>query len=364
MCASIISKLGVLDHRNAPFSDDDPVVLYYFFSYTETEPQVCTMVATLIKQLLRTRLDQDRTSRILEQAYDNDNSTQCESLNTLWAVFCNIVEDFPNRVYVILDGLDECSDEDRRLFMEKLSQSSDSCETRFFIASRPEPDIRKVLKGRLDLEDLDVDTRSDIQVFVDDRIFNGNLEDRLGQYRDEIIQKILGTSDSMFRYAALMLDELSNQTGEQTIPEILAQLPKGLNEMYDRLLKRLNNGDSKMAKLRQVTLFLLLGQGGEVVRTTCFISYANAVKLGESNFNPKSHVLATSEDIESACGLLIGSKRVSDGKANLVSNSIFTIPPFFGSSFHKLSHRTVEEYLVSHMETLYNIHPFAGNIRR
>lgn len=364
LCASLIEELGCLDHSGVGFSDDQPVFLYHFFLYNAGKDQSTSMVASLIEQLIRTRIDQQRICQILEEEYDKD----CRSLRTLWRAFCIMMDDYPTRVYVILDGLDECEEEDRKAFMDVITES-EGLEARFIIASRPENDIKQVLGVHTKFHVIDVDTRDDIEVYIDSVLYELKDEAKelaLRPYRDAIYSKVKETSDGMFRYTALIIDELSHQTGDKKIMEILETLPKGLNEMYDLLMKRLPSEEGSR-KLRQITLCLILSarKDHDLARTPQYIGYANAVKLDERNFDPRNHLLATEDEIQRSCGLLVDTIQINlRPVANLAKTSAYWYPPPFSNTnshftgkLFRFAHRTTQEYFFGNIDRLFDIDP-------
>lgn len=74
--------------------------------------------------------------------------------------------------YIVIDGIDECKDEDRRqllLYLNNLIKISKR-KVRIFVSSRPEVDISKSLGDFCPISLDPSTTRSDIEVFIHDAI--------------------------------------------------------------------------------------------------------------------------------------------------------------------------------------------------
>lgn len=95
-----------------------------------------------------------------------------------------------------------------------------------------------------------MDVQKDIELFVTSEV---KADTALAPFKDLIIDKIMGTSDGMFRYSKLMIEELQIPTF-LTVSEVLESLPSGLNAMYARALLRLPD---TLRELRQTTLMYL-----------------------------------------------------------------------------------------------------------
>lgn len=219
LCASIIDRFGWLEGDPASdLSEDEPVILYYFFLYTEGADQLPAMIASLIEQLLQTGINLEKGHKILDREYYKNK----RSAHTLWRAFMDMTTGFPTRIFAIIDGLDECQEDERTTFLKLVTQSD--VEARFLVASRPEADIERVLQHHASFQCLNVDTRSDIEFYIDTMIHDYGVKQGhktgmqavLENHREAIYKKVKETTGGMIRYAALMFDELSNHTGDQT----------------------------------------------------------------------------------------------------------------------------------------------------
>jgi hypothetical protein len=103
----------------------------------------------------------------------------------------------------------------------------------------------------------------------------------------------------MFRYAALMLLELSRPSNRK-VTTILANMPTGLNGMYHLILRRL---DPTYAELRK-TILTWMTLAKRPIRVP-EIAYAFAAGDSEEEFDPDDMIMIGREDILLACGCLV-----------------------------------------------------------
>ncbi|TGZ77446.1 hypothetical protein EX30DRAFT_351839 [Ascodesmis nigricans] len=106
------------------------------------------------------------------------------------------------------------------------------------------------------------------------------------------------TSDGMFRYAGLMLEQLKRKSNRRKV-NILQSLSDGLRNMYALALQQLL---LEYEELRNTTFLFLCGALKSV--TVEEIAYANAVSPGQK-FDPEGISFASKDEILRACGLLV-----------------------------------------------------------
>jgi hypothetical protein len=150
---------------------------------------------------------------------------------------------------------------------------------------------------------------ADIERFVIQRVHelerlqHSNLKAR-------IINEVPEKSAGMFRYAALLLDELSSPSMTD-ISDLLNSPPVDLNEMYERILLRLDSADTK-PRTRHIRRKIFTWVAvAKLPLTVAQIAYACAVKDDETLFDPTKRVVAVERDLLDICGPLL---EILDGK--------------------------------------------------
>lgn len=279
------------------------------------------MIASLIDQLVMSKIDHIRLINILKCGRSDDNTEHCRSLGKLWAMLLEILRGFPVKVLVLLDALDECAD--RQDLADRLAAST-KAGARFIITSRPEQDIAEMFVTISDVASIEMEVEEDIRKYVMNEVTTCL---QLQPFQKQIISKIPANSRGMFRYAALMINE-PNTASRKNINNVLNNMPDGLNEMYELILLRLEERHpKKYLELRQ-RILLWIATAFRPVRVD-EMAYACAVDDGEEDFKPAEKRLATKKDMLEACGSLIEVFKNDSGNDEL-----------------RFTHFTVKEFLL------------------
>lgn len=157
-------------------------------------------MATFIKQIARTKEDLPAE---LEKLFDHHNRNAGKSSYTeLCQLFLAISKHF-DRVFVVLDALDE-SDSSRRpeliLFLCDIAKSTEG-NVKLFITSRKEPDIERSFSDVPTIQIEATKVAEDIELYVEAelerRLKEGTLKMRDLSLKDDILQALLGRAGGM-----------------------------------------------------------------------------------------------------------------------------------------------------------------------
>ncbi|CEL59035.1 Vegetative incompatibility protein HET-E-1 OS=Podospora anserina GN=HET-E1 PE=4 SV=1 [Rhizoctonia solani AG-1 IB] len=187
--------------------------------------------------------------KVLER--DPDIHTQLPSIQFASLISEPLVEvqaSIPGNLVVVIDALDECeSQESTKVVLSALLRAGDKLQLpiRFFISSRPEPDIRQQMQDRMNgrgysqliLHELDTDTvQTDIEKYV------RNALAPLDRISDDQIAKLVADAGVLFIYAATAVRYISdsgfsrNPYGRlQNVLEASGTGPKLKNKAIDEL---------------------------------------------------------------------------------------------------------------------------------
>jgi hypothetical protein len=170
-----------------------------------------------------------------------------------------VLQNIP-KAYLILDGLDECGPNERKLILEFFNEAINICDTtkpgkvRLLISSRDEPGIKKLLSLGITVRITEQDTLEDIKNYVTHR--TSLVEQKFQAFglkkkdREYIEQYVLDKSDGkqlihihdgpagvklmcpgMFLYAKLVMTNLEGQPSVVHLRKELYRLPTGLREV-------------------------------------------------------------------------------------------------------------------------------------
>ncbi|RYP74907.1 hypothetical protein DL771_002691 [Monosporascus sp. 5C6A] len=206
-----------------------------------------TLIRTLVFQLA---VHNDKTRAKTEEFYKKGGGgSRVLDYDDLLAVLKKLLR-VPETVYVVIDALDECTDQDEVCsFLETLC-SWEIPRTRILASSN----TTQTRETESTLVRLLTD-----KVYVNTSNVNQDIEAHmrkmdLGQWDDDQKDKILRSC--RFRWAVGQLMELKNCNTEEQLDDTLASLPGSLTETYERVLSRISR-PSDIQDLRILLCWLL-----------------------------------------------------------------------------------------------------------
>lgn len=149
------------------------VIAYYFFDFTQKESlSACTFARSILHQVLCIESLTPDLQQRLERIFIGSNGTRepdIDDLETLIVELC----DKQQKVAIIVDGISEVEQEDRRLvlrFFQAIQKSQ--AIIKLFVSGRPEVDVPRFFsEAQLTQIRIQVrDTRSEIDSFVESRV--------------------------------------------------------------------------------------------------------------------------------------------------------------------------------------------------
>ncbi|KAF8242919.1 ankyrin [Wilcoxina mikolae CBS 423.85] len=211
---------GIIDHIFSVCQGSAVSISYFFCDFANRQSlEICTVLRSLIKQILNVFVDKisPALERGLERAFIE--SPADPSSDQLFDMLVPITKLYSATTYLILDGLDECNDFDRRQlisYLQRLSRNRSQATS---------------------------GTNSDIAAFItqelDERIQQKRLVVRQPGMIEEIQSALIEGSEGMYLWVAFQLDDICRENNDEDIRRVLKSLPRGLNETYGRILKRI-----------------------------------------------------------------------------------------------------------------------------
>ncbi|KAI5838256.1 hypothetical protein DFP73DRAFT_267821 [Morchella snyderi] len=230
-----------LQPNNASAETPEAILVYYFCDNKNNtrNTAVCIMRAVLFQML-------QRRPELLKYI-ENDEKYKLigpeifASFLDLWRIFGGMLKDrnIP-MMYIIIDGLDECDESSRALFLKHiriLFQDPKDVSVKFIITSRNYPLICEVLTRFIKI-DLDLKTKrlqNDVFRFIDSEIEHLS-EEKPYMDAEEVREALKAKADDTFLWVPLVLKELRTDVTSETIKARLRTLPHGLYGIYQRLL--------------------------------------------------------------------------------------------------------------------------------
>ncbi|PBK68993.1 hypothetical protein ARMSODRAFT_886856, partial [Armillaria solidipes] len=214
------------------------LVLNVFCDYRSQKTQsVSQIIAALFKQLVQ---ELGYISDFVKAIYDDHRRLDTiPSLEQLRSYLSRELQQY-ERVYIIVDALDELKDEDRDLLVKVLR----SLENRvsLLVTSRNITSIGSLFKDCTALSIRATD--EDIGAYIVDRLSRGHLASHVsgrGDLRDDIINGVIGGAKGMFLLACLHMDSLAEATNRRHLRNALAELPDTVADAYNEALRRIDS---------------------------------------------------------------------------------------------------------------------------
>ena len=199
------------------------------------------------------------------------NGHQEPTLGDLQNTLQRMLDGFSS-TFIILDALDECTEREKLLNWVQTINLKNLEEDIYLglhliVTSRPEQEIEDKFKSYHYLDLVEESENHDLAAYLDYQLqYDSNLQKWNFDTQEQIKLTLMEQADGMyvyyqhlndnmitncnfrFRWVALQLDELTNCRTKSDLKKQLANLPKGLDKTYDRILLGINEKDLGYAK--------------------------------------------------------------------------------------------------------------------
>jgi ankyrin repeat protein len=226
----------------------------YFFCSAGDEK--CSTAVAVLRGLLwhLTGLYPD-LARQLRGKFADCSAEALSSRRTLWTRLYELIKALgPERLYCIVDGLDECDKDSHQWLMDQfvsMNSSDDAGNFKIAVVSRGSARLPDVNQVRLDHE-YSEEVRSSVRIFVESKA-----KDLVRQFKfdkassKDLESKLTVGAQGIFLWAGFAVTDLRKQTEKREVFKALEELPSGLNPLYDRML------DGIESEKQNLTLCLL-----------------------------------------------------------------------------------------------------------
>ena len=212
---------------------------YFFFKHGDkSKSRLSACLRSLAFQMACTKMDVREIFLEMQKddiTFDNNNE------RTIWRKLFSsgIFQTKFSPHYWVIDALDECSNF-ASFFDVMLTKLDISIPLRILVLSRETSELEKSFSNlaphRVQSETILItDTLPDIKLLVDARA--GSLAVKNGKDRIVLGEKILNKSKGPFLWTVLVLNELSSTYGEEEINQVLDDVPRDMEPLYQRILE-------------------------------------------------------------------------------------------------------------------------------
>ncbi|KAK4060549.1 uncharacterized protein Triagg1_10674 [Trichoderma aggressivum f. europaeum] len=244
---SVLSS-SVIKFLQSKHKDDVTIATaYYYFSFSDVKKQERdAMLASLIKQICCCRPNMPDSMTRLKKHKDQDMRPPTEELQEeLIATLRGF-----SKVYIVIDALDECPELGGRRedLMKTLRYILNAAPDNLHVmcTSRKESDIYAELERYLsEPTRIEFDLSSyihreaikrDISQYIDSTLADANYKSWSDIIKKKVKETLIDRSDGMFQYVRCQFEVLRSLRSSSEIKMALLDLPKGLDQTYERIL--------------------------------------------------------------------------------------------------------------------------------
>ena len=321
---TILSSFLITD-ANSQAASQIPrgIVLYHYFKADDdTKNTPLSAMRSLLQQLYDhlIRLGTDALSSF-EQELAARTQRPTMDYDVLWGIFQSTVTSHSLAVTVVLDAIDECKG--AKTFVRDLQKLCATERVRAVVTGRKTgihvDEFAKATTTQV-IEMAEDDVKHDIASFVEYKI---NKIERLQSARDARLRSNvvaeLGKVENhkgMFLWAYLMCKDVKDQMSVRAIWDLLKKLPRGLDEVYAKILKKLSELSPDLRNFSRLVLRWIVASS----RPLNFAELEQALRTA----NPDDELFDDEEDdayglrwsrrdIVRVCGSLVSYTGLDDG---------------------------------------------------
>lgn len=255
-----------------------------------------------------------------------------QSFQTLWRIFCQMIEDDDaSGLIIIIDALDECDELSQKRLVERLSpwlhEKKRKVKVKFIMTCRHEQSIKPYLSHFSNMRDssehreqpiyrfLDVDSgkiRSDIRRYISDRVlYLSEKKSYTVELQQEVEDRLLQNAGGTFLWNHLIIERLDQLGNNQAVSECLRTLPDTLFGLYDKILERIPRGSEEYAHF---VLQLVAAARRPLTKEEVLLAFFLQSSTDLTPGKPKRDDYRLREDIISSRSDLIYLKKADHGE--------------------------------------------------
>ncbi|MCJ1463906.1 hypothetical protein MMC07_002515 [Pseudocyphellaria aurata] len=278
-------------------------VTYFFCRYDEANSME---TRTILGSIARQIFEQIKLDGVDAEVYMRSDSLDTDQiLDYLW----KLLPSNSPRCFVIIDGLDECKENERRLLLECLKRLQMSKHAvQIYCSSRPDmfPWARTLLEPKW-VVSMSPANDNIIGEYIEDTLMN-HLDSGLLSIGDSrIILKIrdalLNNAHGMFIWVVFQIHSICFQETDEAILTALETLPKDLPETFNRILRKLQQSNATdLPFCRKIFDLIAIAQRPLTLEE---LREAVSVRPGDTSWNASNMVNDMLRLILHSCGSLV-----------------------------------------------------------
>ncbi|KAI5816223.1 hypothetical protein BZA77DRAFT_293625 [Pyronema omphalodes] len=257
---TFISSL-VIDHLFSRSAGGNTCVLFVYCDYrVQKERNVSTIIKELLKQAVM--VAKKNNPHIIQRLLNRMRSYPVILYSEALHVISLLLRGF-DKIYICIDGLDECNERDRRLLVQYLvelssSNRSNPLSIRFFFTGSPA--MEEYVKSHTAVAPLiPVAMRleanpEDVAAYIARRIEEDKLVQMDDGFKKHIIREIASASQGMFLLPTLQIEAILHEPTIRKRRKALQDTPKDLYDAYGITLDRIKAQKQSLSSLAMKVL--------------------------------------------------------------------------------------------------------------
>ncbi|KAL8834565.1 MAG: hypothetical protein Q9170_003693 [Blastenia crenularia] len=289
---------------------EDSTVSYLYCMFKDRDSQTAeNLVGSIVKQI--TQNYPKNLFPLVRHLYQAHRDMHDRPLLTeLVSILGEMLRSF-QRNYIVMDALDECTDETRGALFDSLELLQENASLKVILTARPGTltEIEAVGRtGFIEIRAHDEDIKEYLSARISSERRSFAVLRRKTSLIDLAIDKILDRSQGMFLLARLHLDSIAKATSEAALKISLEGLPRQLSATYDEALRRLDDQDEQYTMLARKVLAWVLYAPRSL--TMLELQHALAAESTTSGLSvDEQHIISPDDIVYSCAGLVTLDKK-------------------------------------------------------
>ncbi|KAK7917534.1 Ankyrin repeat protein [Apiospora marii] len=240
-----ITTSSVIQHILSCKGPSAGPVSYFFVQPTGSESPSANGI---LKSILQQRLDPANITDEVETALQRIHrfSDIDDTLETIQQLTPS------GASYIIIDGVDDCNKSQRRELLAALSSLvSSSKHLRLFLCGRIgiqdeiQSHFKRLIHLPLDVKATNEDITRYIHDIIDQKIEDDDLRFGDPSLADDVRSTLSKGAQGMFLWAYFQVEEIASKTCDEDIRKALHNLPRDLNDIFNRAIRRILDGNHR-----------------------------------------------------------------------------------------------------------------------
>ncbi|MCJ1472374.1 hypothetical protein MMC13_001021 [Lambiella insularis] len=298
----------IINHLTTENPSGDVGIAYVYCSYKERDTQTADRLkASLARQLI---CQQPALYQLLLDIYHKHRNGQTSmSPRDLAKILDDIVTSF-KKVFLIVDGMDECSEKSRDSFLARLARLQNHSNACLLVTSRP--NCYSVSAQIADIKEVEIRASSqDARNYLASRITDS---ERLSRFtrenpglQESMIDTVVTKSAGMFLLVQLHIEALTSCKTLRAVKNSLQGLSSELDDVYDDAMQRIREQNKEDACLGGMVLsWVSYARSPLKVRE---LQHALATSMGQSESDFDKDAILNEEDLVGCCAGLVGIEK-------------------------------------------------------